>query len=135
MVQRFNHKKRVLVIWVASLCWVVLVCVWFFRHEGSLPIAGTALSHPVILVIVVASMTVLVWIPLRKTVRRLNLAWVLLKLCSDVLLVVLIAGLFLWNWPPKVYVLLGTLVGVSYALRVLSAVISLMARKESNHTG
>lgn len=135
MVDRFSHKKRVLVIWAASLCWVVLVCVWFFRYGGSLAIPAAVFSHPVVLVMVVVAMTALIWVALRKTVRRLNPAWVLLRLSSDVLLIVLIAGLFLWNWPPKVYVLLDILIGVSYALRVLSAVISLMARQEPNRTG
>lgn len=135
MVDRSNHKKRVLVILAASFCWVVLVCVWFFLHGDSLSLPATAFSHPVVVVIFVVSITALIWMPLRKTVRRSNLAWMLFKLCSDILLIVLIAGLFLWNWPPKVYVLLGSLLGVSYVLRVINAVISLMARKESKHTG
>lgn len=52
----------------------------------------------------------------------------LLKLCSDALLVAFFAGLFVWKWPPTVIVAVGFALALSFAARLIAAAVGLVAR-------
>lgn len=133
-IQR-RQRRRLYIIVGASLIWAVLLCLWFFAWGTRIPKVFDALfSYPWTIMALVLGITGLFWIFfLRQArIRKRSRGLVILKACSDVLLIVLFAGLLLWNWSSTTLIIMGFAVVLSYVARFIRAGITL-ATHDGSH--
>ena len=123
-----RQKKRLYIIVGALFVWAVLLLFWFFGFGTRLPrLANTLISHPWAIMAFVVVVTGLFWIFFLRQAgnRNRSRGLVILKACSDVLLIILFAGLLLWNWSSTTLIIVGLAVVVSYVARFIRAGITL----------
>jgi len=119
-----RQKRRVYIIVGASVLWAALVLFWFLAQGTRLPKFATMfLSRPWVIMALVVAVTGLFWIVFWRQTRnkRRPRGLVVLKICSDVLLIALFAGLFLLNWSSTTLIAVGFAVVLSYVARFIRA--------------
>lgn len=119
----------------ASLVWAVLLLFWFAGLGARLPkSAGVLLSHPLAIMACVMAIISVFWTFFLRQARgrKRSRGMVILKACSDALLIVLFAGLLLWNWSSSTLVIIGFAVVLSYVARFVGAGITL-ATHDGSH--
>jgi hypothetical protein len=130
-----RRKRRLYIIVGAPFVWAVILLFWFLGLGTRLPRPASALlSHPWATMAFVVVVTGLFWIFFwrQSRIRKCSKRLVILKACSDVLLVILFAGLLLWRWSSTTLIIVGFAVVVSYVVRFLRAGITL-ATHDGNH--
>lgn len=130
-----KQKRRLYIIVGASFVWAVLLLFWFVGFGTSLPkVANALLSHPWVIMAFVVVITGLFWMFFwwQSRSKKRPKGLVILKACSDVLLIILFAGLLLWNWSSTALIIIGLAVVLSYVARFIRAGITLAAHDGSN---
>ena len=124
-----RQKRRLYVMVGASFVWAVLLLFWFLGFGTPLPkLANALLSHPWAIMAFVVVVTGLFWIFFWRRTRskKGSRGLVILKACSDVLLIILFAGLLLWDWSSTTLIIVGVAVVLSYVARFIRAGITLV---------
>jgi hypothetical protein len=123
---RRKHRRLAFIIIGASFTWAVILCIWMFvGKNSSLGIMKALFSYPWAIISLVLGIQVLIWIVFWR--RKLNSkdkrikVLLFLKLCSDALLIALIAGV-LWHWPPAVIIPILIGLVLSYAVKLINSV-------------
>ena len=123
-----RQKRRLYIIVGASFVWAVLLLFWFLGFGTRLPkLANVLLSHPWAIMALVVVITGLFWIFFwrQNRIRKRVGSLLILKACSDVLLIMLFAGLLLLNWSSTTLINIGVALVLSYVARLIRAGITL----------
>ena len=127
-----RRKKRLFRIIVGTaVVWSAIACAWVFMQQASPALPGRLFAHEWWVIGTVVATIGLFWVALWRKSRetKLGRGFVILKLCSDVLLVSLLAGLFLWNWSSTALIVLGSALAASYLVRLIRSAMGLAARR------
>lgn len=130
-----RQKRRLYIVVGASFVWAVVLLFWFLGFGTRLPeLANAFLAHPWGIMALVVVITGLFWAFFwrQSRNRRRPRGLMILKACSDILLIVLFAGLLLWHWSSTTLIIIGFAVALSYVVRFIRAGITLAAHDGSN---
>ena len=126
-----SAKKKVYVIVGAAFLWATLVLIWLLKSERSSETLASMSRHrwAVMGAVVVFMAVFWTWFWTRARKSKVPGSLIVLRVSSDVLLLALIGGVLIWNWPSTALMIIGSALVVSYGARFMNSIIGLSRRQ------
>lgn len=124
-------KKKVYIIVGVAFLWAVLLLIWLLKSGLPSEILAPISQHAWAVMAAVAVFMAVFWTWFWTRARKSNVpgSLIVLRVSSDVLLLALIGGILVWNWPSTALVITGSALVLSYGARLMNSAIRLSRRQ------
>lgn len=124
-------KTKVYIIVSMAFLWAAFLLVWLLRGGPSSETLGSISEHGWAVLVIIAVFMAVFWTWFLARSRKSNVprSLLVLRISSDVLLLALIGGALVWNWPSTALIVIGSALVLSYGARFMNSAVRLSRRQ------
>jgi hypothetical protein len=126
-----SAKKKVYIIVGTAFLWATLLLIWLLKSGTSSETFASISKHAwtVMAAVVVFMAVYWTWFWTRARKAKLPGSLIALRLSSDVLLLALMGGVLIWNWPSTALTIIGSALVLCYGARSMNSAMRLFRRQ------